>query len=83
MKLVRNGLPDGYVVRLASLGEKHFPTATKVKENADESIDVWFDLIHLRHYNQGEYLGFWPVQRERPGNKRRKGTSPLQEKKSP
>ena len=42
-KFVHKGSPDGYVVRLASWEEKHFPTATKVSENPGQSIEIWFD----------------------------------------
>ena len=70
-KFVHNGLPDGYVVRLASMEEKHFPTATKVRENPDQSIEIWFDLIFLEKYSKGEYLSFWPVQKERARHRRK------------
>jgi hypothetical protein len=63
---VRNGLPDGFVVRLASMDEKHFPTATEVRRNANGSIDVWFDQIFLKNFRAGEYLSYWTVFRERP-----------------
>jgi hypothetical protein len=34
-RFVHNGLPDGYMVRLASLEERHFGTATKIEEKKD------------------------------------------------
>lgn len=67
---IRNGLPDGYVVRLVSLEEKHFPTATRVEEQADGSIDIYFNRIYLGGYKKGEHLSHWPVVRERPKLKR-------------
>jgi hypothetical protein len=68
-KFVHKGSPDGYVVRLASWEEKHFPTATKVSENPGQSIEIWFDLIFLEKYKKGEYLSFWPIQKERPATR--------------
>jgi hypothetical protein len=52
--------------------EKHFPTATTVRENSDGSIEVRFDQIHLKGYKKGEYLSYWPVKKERPRQKRKK-----------
>jgi hypothetical protein len=72
VRFVHNGLPDGYVVRLASMEEKHFPTATTVRENSDGSIEIRFDQIHLKGYKKGEYLSYWPVKKERPRQKRKK-----------
>jgi hypothetical protein len=71
-KFVRNGISDGCVIRLASMKEKHIPTATRVEERPDGSIDVWFDRIFLEHYGKGEYMTFWPVQTERPGTRMNK-----------
>ncbi len=64
---VRNTLPDGYVVRLASMEEKHFPTATEVRRNnTDGSIDIRFDHIWLARFRAEEYLTVWRVSKERP-----------------
>lgn len=65
----RNGMPDGYMVRLANMEEKHFPTATIVEENPDGSVDIYFDRLFLAHYDKGEHLTFWPVQKEREQKK--------------
>jgi hypothetical protein len=53
------------VVRLASLEEIYFPTATRVVETADGDIDIYFDRIHLRSFAKGELSTHWPVQKER------------------
>ena len=63
---VRNGVPDGYIVRLSNLEEKHFPTATRVEKLPDESIEIWFDRIFLGTYHKGAYLSYWKVY-EREG----------------
>ena len=70
---VRNGVPDGFVVRLTSLEEKHFPTATEVTRNANGSIDIWFDRIFLKNLRAGEYLTCWRVHGERPRHKNSRG----------
>ena len=64
---IRMGMPDGFMIRMANLEEKHFPTATKVEEKPDGSIEVWFDRIFLNGYAKGEHLSHWPVVRERCG----------------
>jgi hypothetical protein len=68
--LIHNGIPDGLTVRLASLEEKHFPTATKVVEKPDGSLEIWFDRIFLHTYSKGEHLSHWFTVRERPRKKR-------------
>ncbi len=59
------------MVRLATLQEKHFPTATRVEEKPDGSIEIWFDRIYLNGYVKGEHLRHWPLVRERPKKRRR------------
>jgi hypothetical protein len=67
---VRNGIPDGFMVRLANLEERHFPTATRVEEKPDGTIEIWFDRIFLNSYPKGEHLSHWRVVKERPKKKR-------------
>lgn len=62
---VHNGIPDGFMIRLANLEEKHFPTATRVEEKPDGGIEVWFDCIFLNGYKKGEHLSHWRVYRDR------------------
>jgi hypothetical protein len=73
---VRNGVPDGYVVRLVNMEEKHFPTATRIEEEPNGSIGVYFDWHHIAYYSKGRYLSYWPVQKERP----RGGVGPRERK---
>jgi hypothetical protein len=74
-RFVRNGLPDGYVIRLATMEERHFPTATRIIETTDGGIDVRFDCIHLDHFPKGQFLSYWPVVKERPRTRRRRVVS--------
>jgi hypothetical protein len=69
--LIHNGMPDGFMVRFAGLEEKHFPTATRVEDKPDGSIEIWFDRIFLNRYAKGEHLSHWRVVRERPKKRRR------------
>ena len=39
-QFVKNGLPDGFNVRLANMEVKHFPTATRMEETADGGIEI-------------------------------------------
>jgi hypothetical protein len=55
---VRNGVPDGYVVRLVNLEEKHFPNATTINEKPDGSIVIWFDRVYLSSFAKSEYLTY-------------------------
>jgi hypothetical protein len=71
---VRNGIPDGFVVRLTDLKEEHFPTATRVEEKRDGSLEIWNDRVFLKSYKKGEHVGeFWKVVKERPKRSRRRG----------
>jgi len=65
-RFVRNGLPNGYVVRLDNMEERHFPTATRVKEGSDGSIELYFDRIFLGSFEKSQHKSFWPVYAERP-----------------
>jgi hypothetical protein len=60
------------MVRLANLDEEYFPTATRVEEMPDGSVEIWFDRIFLSRYAKGEHLSHWPVVRERSKKTRRK-----------
>jgi len=60
------------MVRLANLDEKHFPTATRVEEMPDGSIEIWFDRIFLNRYAKGEHLSHWPVVKELPKRLRKR-----------
>jgi hypothetical protein len=62
---VNNGVPDGYVIRLANLEERHFPTATKIDVGPDGGIEVRFDMIWLASFAKGEFLEYWRVWRPR------------------
>jgi hypothetical protein len=64
-RFIRNGIPDGFMVRLANLEVTHIHNATRVEEKPDGSIEIWFDRIPLPGYAKGEYLNYWPVVRER------------------
>ena len=67
---IRNGIPDGFMVRLANHEEKHIPNATRVEEKPEGSIEIWYDRIPLPGYAKGEYREYWPVFRERPKDRR-------------
>jgi hypothetical protein len=68
-RFVREGRPDGFVVRLANLQEEYFPTATRIEEKADGSIDIWFDRLFLRRLAKTDYLSYWEVFKNRQGRK--------------
>ena len=69
-RLVRNGSPDGYMVRLATFEEKYFADATKVVKTTDGGIDVRNGYITIAGYQEGQFSAYWPVFKERSRAKR-------------
>ncbi len=69
-RFLRNGLPDGYIVRLDTMEERHFPTATVVKETTEGGIEILFDRIFLDSFTKGQYRSYWPVHKDRPKGRR-------------
>jgi hypothetical protein len=67
VKLVNNGMADGFMVRLPTKVEVHFPTATRVEVMPDGRLLLYNELICLSpSYAKGEFATFWRVQKERP-----------------
>ena len=71
-RLVLERQPDGYMVRLTSLEERHFPTATRVAKTEYGGVDLYFDRIHLGHFRKEEFKTYWPVQTARKPDKNRR-----------
>lgn len=55
-QFVKNGLPDGFNVRLANMEVKHFPTATRIEETADGGIEIYNDRLFLERIPNGQHL---------------------------
>ncbi|HTQ59672.1 MAG TPA: hypothetical protein VMI32_05590 [Candidatus Solibacter sp.] len=70
---IHNGLPDGYMVRLSNMAEKHYGNATHVEVKQDGAIEIRNEWIFLARFEKGQFVSYWPVVRERPKAKRRQG----------
>jgi hypothetical protein len=69
-RFIRNGVPDGFMVRLASLEEKHFGSATQVLKMPNGGIDIRNEHITVGGYHKGEFTEYWPVFKEKKRAKR-------------
>lgn len=72
--IVRNGLQDGYVVRLKNMEERHFPTATEVRDTPAGGIELWNERIYVKGFAKDEYTTYWRVFREKPKRLKAKRT---------
>jgi hypothetical protein len=87
-RLIRNGVPDGYMVRLSgTLQERYFPSATRVARHADGSIQLYNEWLPIGEgsFGKAEFTEVWAVQRPhvvRNDSSTRKG-APMRVRRTP